>query len=214
MDDTYQVIKRSVQAEANGERLDFHVPRYYATFGGRDPITEGAFPDPFVEVWADGSIVVQGHNKRLFLYKDQWKGIIKAVQMALEDEELRMERDREKWLIDTQDAKAFFGTAVDLTRAQTISALKDCKIEIETKTGRPPHNGEYTVPFILFDGHRRQLGRTDLTDDVATGLCAMKTAEEWRKHYARKAKTCMGARLQNGCDNQLGFHVIDSVSDG
>jgi|ERR1043165_476067 hypothetical protein len=60
-----------------------------------------------------------------------------------------------------------------------------------------------------------KVGRTDLLDDVATGLVEKKTLEEWRKHY--RAKIRYGARFHRfrseGKEWRV-FSVIDSLTDG
>lgn len=111
------------------------------------------------------------------------------------------------WLEATANATEFDGVRVDLSRNQVIEALTSCPIELEDQYGG-------TEPVIIFNGQRHDLCRTDLLDDVATGLCAKKSAEGWRAHYLKAARTCMGGRITSGAQGHRLFAVIDSVTDG
>ena len=202
----YHIVKIVEPAVSDGgEPLSFDVTRYYATARSDGPITDGSFPDPFVEAWTDGSITAKWRDQSLFLYQDQWRAIIDAVRMAIEDKRVERAARKSDWLNDTIDAKEFHGTPVDLSRRQTLNALNGCAIDIEGFTKEHP----WTRPYITINGERLKLGRTDLKDDVATGLCANNTAEEWRSYYLEKAAVGMGARIRNGL-----FSVIDAYSDG
>lgn len=207
----YRILEREVQAEHDGKKLDFKVKRYYATFLGRDPKDSEIQFDPFVEVWVDGSITVNTKDKRLFLYDDQWTGIVTALELAMRRKREALKDQREKWKADTMDARVFHGVHVDLSRREVINALTNCDIKTENvvRSGAP----KYTDPYILFRDRWHSLGRTDLMDDVATGWCTNKTPEAWRKHYLKKAVNCMGGRLTENGDTPL-FSVIDSYSDG
>jgi hypothetical protein len=86
--------------------------------------------------------------------------------------------------------------------------------------------GAWTNPEIYVRGEWRSLGRTDLIDNVGTGWCTTKSAEEWRGHYLGKVvdaishngkhepyfeKHYYGAgRLQK----YGGLSVIDATTDG
>lgn len=208
----YQTAKRTQVAIVDGKEMPFKVDRYYATWGGREP-KSGERGDPFVEVWADGSITVNAwggdHWKRVFLYDDEWRCITAAIGEAMRDKEVKRTAEIDKWNAETLDATEFYGTKVDVSRRDVLEALEKCEIEVSESA-----DGTYTVPVIAYKGEKRQLGRTDLKDDVATGLCARKTSSEWREHYLRAAKGCYGARLHDWKDGRLGFYVIDSWSDG
>ena len=78
---TYRVVKRTAPAVQNGQHLGYEIPRYYATFYGKEPTDH----DPFVEVWDGHSIVANWSGQSLFLYSDQWLGIIDAVKLAMSD---------------------------------------------------------------------------------------------------------------------------------
>lgn len=205
----YQVIKKETPGVVDGKLAGFNVQRYYATIYGREPKTEGHFADPFVEVWADGSITANWSDTRLFLYDDQWVGIIDAIKQALTDKKAKKDALRQKWLDDTFDSKVFHGTVVDLSRRQVVAALVNCQITIDTVF-------TWTSPRILYDGAWHCLGRTDLMDDAATSLCENKTAEEWREHYLKVAESSMGGRLskQQNTEGLRLFSIIDSFSDG
>ena len=70
--------------------------------------------------------------------------------------------------------------------------------------------GPWTDPEILHEGVWKSLCRTDLCDDVATGWCTTKTAEEWRAHYREKLRRAgFGARYDSHR-----FSVIDALTDG
>jgi hypothetical protein len=205
---TYRVVKRVVDASIDGKPCGFQVQRYYATFYGREPMTEGTYADPFVEVWADRSITLKWSGQSVFLYGDQWRGIVSALEDAMRDIQEKKNKDLHDWLEETHNAKVFHGTHVDLSRAEVIAALQSCTIELED-------DADSTCPFIVFNGERHILGRTDLCDDVATGLCANKTAEEWREHYLHSAMTCYGGRISTVSEQGTRlFSVIDSVTDG
>lgn len=206
MTDTYRIVKREVDASIDGKPCSFKVKRYYVTFYGREPATSGPFKDPFVEVWADNSITLNDGEKRIFLYGDRWRGIVAAINDAMRDIREAREAAFNTWLNETANATVFDGVRVDLTRTQVIEALTSCPIELEAGSGR-------TRPVIIFNGERHVLGRTDLHDDVATGLCANKTAEEWRSHYLASARACYGGRITCSHGIRL-FSVIDALSDG
>lgn len=204
--DFLRVAKKVVKASRDGKEFDFDVTRYYSTAYGGEPRVTPPSVDPFVEVWADGSITLHSRGEMVFLYDEEWLCIIKAVEQALQDKKQKHEEKRQKWLYETADLKKFYGTNVDLSRNETIEALKHCNISVIQRN-------RYTDPLIFFNDKYYILGRTDLIDNVVTGLCKQKTAEEWRAHYLRIAKTCMGSRLDEfesgGC-----FSVIDSLTDG
>ena len=207
----YEVVSKVVRAIKGGKLMDFDVRRYYATFYGKEPSEYSKEQpwkaDPFIEVWADGSITLHDREKSIFLYDDQWEGIIKAVRMAIDDKKNNEKERRNKWLRDTADTKEFFGVKVDLSRNEVIAALESCEITVT-------HNDRWTTPVIVYKGVSRGLGRTDLNDNVATGLGLNKTAEEWREFYLKIARYSYGGRLQEWRDGRLGFSVIDAISDG
>lgn len=203
MEDTYSVVKREVQAMVNGKACDFTVPNYYATFYGREPTLDGYRTDPYVQVWADGSITLVSRGDKIFLYDDQWRGIVKALEMAMKDKKEKSQRAQADWLEKTANSTEFHGIKVDLTRTQVIDAVTTSEILVE--------DGH---PVIVFNGTKHLLGRTDLMDDVATGLCADKSSEEWRQHYLRTAMSCMGARIRETDDGRFLFSIIDSLTDG
>ena len=60
---------------------------------------------------------------------------------------------------------------------------------------------------IWYKGRWREVFRTDLKDNVGTGLCATKTIEAWVTYY--RAKIRYGVRI-----TASSFAVIDSFSDG
>lgn len=109
--------------------------------------------------------------------------------------------------LNTPDSKEYFGIQVDLSRNEVISALRECEILVS-------NDGDYYWPYIVYNGTTYRLGRTDLFDNIATGIGGDKTVEEWRSYYLNKAKKCYGGRLQNFKNNTVGFSVIDSVTDG
>jgi len=203
---SYQVVKKSVPAIMDGVSLGFNVQRYYVTFGGSAP-EDGKFGCPFVEVWKDNSVTLNHRGVRFFLYSDEWGGIINALVAARNDIKNDTERLLKERLAETMDSTVFHGVRVDLSRREVIEAVTTCEITTELS------EWSYARPFIMFNGHRRSLSRTDLKDDVSTVLCENKTAEEWRAYYLAKAKRCMGARLYSG-DGRLRFSIIDSFSDG
>lgn len=203
MEDTYSVMNREVQAMVDGKACDFTVLRYYATFYGREPTVDGAFTDPCVQVWADGSITLESRGNKIFLYDDQWRGILKAIEMAMKEKKEKSQRIQDDWLEKTANSTEFHGIKVDLTRTEVIDAVTTCEIIVE---------GGH--PVIVFNGTKHSLGRTDLMDDIATGLCAEKSPEEWRQHYLRTAESCMGARIRETDDGRFLFSIIDSLTDG
>lgn len=204
MRDTYSVVKREVDASVEGKVCDFKVLQYYATFYGREPSLEGAFCDPYVQVWADGSITLVSRGDKIFLYEDQWRGIVKAIEMAMKDKKEKSQRAQAEWLAKTANSTEFHGRKVDLSRNQVIEALASSEIIVA--------DGGH--PVIVFNDTRHMLCRTDLLDDVAAGLCANKTADEWRAHYLAKAQRCMGGRVKVLEKDYAVFSVIDSMTDG
>lgn len=86
--------------------------------------------------------------------------------------------------------------------------------EYRLKTNPPDfaYNKEWNEPEIFHDGKWKSLCRTDLCDDVATGMCANKTLEQWIAHYKKKLRRwteCPSARYD---DHR--FSVIDAITDG
>jgi hypothetical protein len=205
---TYRVVKLEVDASIDGKPCGFKVPRYYATFLGREPKTSGPMVDPFVEVWADKSITLHHGGRRIFLYDDQWRGIVSALKTAMRDIDEAKTSSLSAWLKTTEHATEFDGVRVDLSRAQVIEALTSCPIELEDQL----YGG--TEPVIIFNGERHDLCRTDLLNDVATGLCAKKSAAQWRAHYLKAARTCFGGRITKSAQGHRLFAVIDSATDG
>ena len=116
--------------------------------------------------------------------------------------------ERGAWLDSTAHSKEFYGVPVDLSRAEVIAAIESSQIEVETISSRNVI-GVYTRPSIRFGGNLYHLCRTDLMDDVSTGLCEKLSAEQWRSHYLAKARDCMGARIKSKY-----FCVIDARTDG
>lgn len=205
---TYQVIKREVAASVNGEACGFNVLRYYATFYGREPVAEDADADPYLEVWKDNSITLHHRGLSIFLYRDQWLGIVAAFETALRDQREAKTAAVNAWLAETANATVFHGVRVDLTRTQVIDALTSSVIEVEDRG-----QGRGTKPIIVFNGELHNLCRTDLFDDVATCLSARKTADEWREYYLCMARKCLGGRIVSSQGNRR-FSVIDALSDG
>lgn len=204
--DFLRVAKKVVKASRDGKEFDFDVTRYYSTAYGGEPRVTPPSVDPFIEVWTNGSITLHSRGGIVFLYDEEWGCIIKAVEQALQEKKQKHEEMRNEWLIKTADKKIFDGINVDLSRNETIDALEHCAISVIQRD-------RYTDPVIFFKEKYYRLGRTDLVDNVATGLCEQRTAEEWRAHYLGIAKACMGSRL-NEFESGSCFSIIDSLTDG
>jgi hypothetical protein len=204
---TYKVVKKEVEASRDGKDFGFKVQRYYATWYGREPVTEPPLDNAFVEVWADGSITLHKDDSIIFLYQDQWSGIVVALQEAINDKKIKRDSERKAWMDSTKHSKEFYGVPVDLSRAEVIAAIESSPIEVEAVSNEMVAN--YSRPLIRFNKNLYHLCRTDLMDDVSTGLCKNLSAEQWRAHYLEKAQSCMGARIKD-----KSFCVIDAYSDG
>ena len=121
------------------------------------------------------------------------------------------------------------GFDVDLSAEDGKAYLAAAEIMVEDVPAVPNWMGAYNSPRIKWEGEWIDLCRTDLADDVATGLCATKTAEEWRVHYlshihygVRIKPTSTGGvlRHKDGTEENvpppthLRFACIDAWSDG
>ena len=204
-EDTYKVVKRDIDILKENEV--FHVLRYYATFNGSEPKLDGSFNDPFIQVSRDGSIVLNHNEKYIFLYDDEWRGIIKAINSALIDKETKKQKSYDDWLNSTIDSIEFFGTKVDMTRREIIKVIESCSIEIKSKKN-------YHIPIITINNERYELCRTDLTDDIATISATKKTTEEWREYFLEKARNCYGGRIKIKRKNKKILAIIDALTDG
>lgn len=75
--------------------------------------------------------------------------------------------------------------------------------------------GPWNHPEIYFDGEWMDVCRTDLYDDVATGLCKNKTLGEWIEHYTNKLRRAdLGVRVRLHEDGRRSFAIIDAYTDG
>lgn len=99
-----------------------------------------------------------------------------------------------------------FPGCVEITCAEALAILQECDVKIEWEPAGP-WGPAWTQPYIKHEGVWKRLGRTDLCDDVATGWCMVKTAEEWRALYIEQMS--YGARYDTDR-----FSVIDQFSDG
>lgn len=121
------------------------------------------------------------------------------------------------------------GCRVDLSKDDGIAYLKSAEIMVEDVPAVDGWMGAYNRPLIKWDGKWIGLCRTDLQDDVATGSCETKTAEEWREYYlghihfgVRINPTSQGGVLihKDGTEEivppsgKLRFACIDAWSDG
>ncbi len=107
--------------------------------------------------------------------------------------------------VDELLAANHFDGCVEISVLQTLAVLVAAPIRVEERFGGP-----WTQPLILHDGKWKHLCRTDLCDDVATGACQIKTAEQWRAHYL----DLLGRRAYGGRYNDARFSIIDCFTDG
>lgn len=100
-------------------------------------------------------------------------------------------------------AKEHYGCAVDLSIAETLNALESVEC-------RMIGCGSYSEVQILHHGEWLSLGRVDLFDQVATGICYAhdEDAKKIVEFYVKR-KVQFGARVRGGS-----FLVVDSVTDG
>ena len=102
-----------------------------------------------------------------------------------------------------------FDGCVEISVLQTLAVLVAAPIRVEVQPAGW-FGGLWTQPLILHDGKWKHLCRTDLCDDIATGSCQIKTAEQWRAHYL----DLLGQRAYGGRYNDARFSIIDCFSDG
>lgn len=176
------------------------VDRYHVTWEGRSPRPA----DPFVDLWPDGSIVLHSNGNRIFEYNDTWKGIVLAINTALIDKISRDKNNKREWLDGNGDKTCHFGIKVDLSINDAIRAIKSSKLRTKKVSA---WNCSYNKLQIMFNGKWLNVARTDLFDDVCTGLCETKKLAEWKNHYI--SRVMYGARIKENT-----FAVIDSVTDG
>lgn len=105
---------------------------------------------------------------------------------------------------------------VDLSYQEAKEIMDGAKYMLEEYVDGPPFwKTEITLnrPLINVNDKWLRLGRTDWKDDVATGLCARKTLNEWLEMYKlRNMDTTF-----DGCSARMDdvrFSVIDQFSDG
>lgn len=98
---------------------------------------------------------------------------------------------------------------VEIDVQEAMAILSTAPIRIEEMPA-DWSGGPWTHPHIYHQDRWKSLCRTDWCDDVATGWCTTKTAEEWRAHYLQKlTNMSYGARYN---DNR--FSIIDAATDG
>jgi hypothetical protein len=114
----------------------------------------------------------------------------------------------------------------DLSVEEGIAYLTTAELMLEDRLawGVP-----YNQPLIKWEGEWIHLCRTDLKDDVATGVCQTKSVEEWREYYLAHIRygvriTPLGlggwVRYNDGTEGKLEgsteprFACIDGWSDG
>lgn len=103
---------------------------------------------------------------------------------------------------------AHFDGYVEISAEEAEPTLRAAPIRLNMRPATQYWLGD-PDPQILHDGIWKSLCRTDLTDNVATGWCMVKTEEEWREYYLRKLEHAYGVRYSEHI-----FAVIDSFSDG
>ena len=199
---TYAVVERDVPATRDGKDLGFKVKRYYATFFGGEPKKEGVYADPFIEVWADGSLTLHKGKDTVFLYDDQWSGIVLAITKAMDDKRIERAQQRERWYLENGDRTVHGGSEVTWS-------INEARKILNSSPMRWSQDGKHRTE-IQVDGKWLYLCRTDLKDDVATyrGDDWETGIEEVRQRYYQGIR--YGARLS---ENE-GFCVVDSFSDG
>jgi len=199
---TYQVIVREMEGGKNRDGTPFMVKRYCVSWG-KEPRED----EPYLSVWADGSMSAvwnaRGMEERIFLYDDQWRGMIAALEQAMSDKKADRERQAAQWLAANCDKRKHYSYAVDLSINEAKAALTIA-----------PLRWNQGMAEVCHDGKWLHLCRTDLSDDVCTsggedGL----DLETLRRKYLRGIR--FGARLNH--EKRPGysrFAVVDAFSDG
>lgn len=194
-------------AEADGKPV--MVKHYYVTFYGGEP-KQGEHGDPYIEVWADGSISanypIPGIENRIWLYDDQWVGVIEGVKRAMEDKKEEIRRKREQWFLENGDKKEHWGYEV----TWSINDARKLLSSAPMRWGKEDY-WKHRTAEVQIDGKWLHLCRTDLADDVCTygGHDFQEELDGLREKYLRGIG--YGARLTESGD---GFAVVDSFSDG
>jgi hypothetical protein len=186
----------------------FMVKRYYVTWYGSEPRED----DPYLSVWADGSLTAVWGKNRLFLYDDQWRGMIAALEQAMRDKKEERQRQAAEWLAENGDKREHYGSAVDLSINEAKAALAAAPM----RWNEEKNAWKYTrLAEVYHDGEWRHLCRTDLADDVCTfgGQDEQLSLEELRAKYLQCVR--FGARLGSSRQRDSGrFAVVDAFSDG
>jgi hypothetical protein len=207
----YEVVLRELEGGKHHDGTPFMVKRYYVTWYGGEPREE----DPYLSVWADGSMVihtaqkpvVQDHST-VFLYDDQWCGMIAALKQAMIDKRAEQQRLAAQWLAENGDKREHYGYSVDLSINETKAALAAAPMRWN---GVENAWGYKSLAEVLYEGSWRHLCRTDLKDDVCTfgGDDQSSELETLRSHYLKRIG--FGARVGKDGDR---FAVVDAFSDG
>lgn len=190
---SYKVVKKYVIGGEDHEGRPFNVKRYYITWGGVEPKAD----DPYLSVWADGSMTAVWGESKVFLYDDQWDGIIGALRQAKNDKAAERVDRAAKWLAENGDKTEHYGAVVDLS-------INDAKRILASAPMRRISDGKAEV----YHGTWLHLCRTDLSDDVCTldANDSKADLEQLRQHYLARIK--FGARTNDR------FAVVDALSDG
>jgi hypothetical protein len=217
---TYKFVAPiEVQGKINGRPAEVDgkpvmVKHYYIT-SGREPRTEEPHGDPYVEVWADGSISgvwpIKGITNRLWLYDDQWLGLIEAVKKAMEDKKEERKRKRELWFEENGDNREHFGKSVTFSINEAKQILSSAPMRIREVPERKEEKWYEPALEIEVDGKWYGLCRTDLMDDVATHYMGhtKEGVEAARKHYLSRIQYGARISVEGGY-----FAVIDATTDG
>jgi hypothetical protein len=212
---SYEVTVREMEGGKNFDGTPFMVKRYYVTWYGGEPREL----DPYLSVWADGSMVihtaqkpvVQDHSA-VFLYDDQWRGMIAALEQAMRDKKEAQERRAAQWLAENSDKREHYGSPVDLSINEAKAALAAAPM----RWNEEENAWKYArLAEVYHDGKWLHLCRTDLADDVCTfgGEDEKLGLEDLRAKYLQGVQ--FGARLGSRRSADSGrFAVVDSFSDG
>jgi hypothetical protein len=201
----YEVVLRELEGGKNSDGTPFMVKRYYLCWGRGEPREDA----PYLSVWADGSLTAVWKDQRLFLYEDQWCGMIAALKQAMIDKRAEQQRRAAQWLAENSDKREHYGYSVDLSINEAKTALTAAPMRWN---GAENAWGDKRLAEVLYEGSWRHLCRTDLKDDVCTfgGGDESSELETLRSHYLERI--CFGARV--GKDGEVRFAVVDGFSDG
>jgi hypothetical protein len=102
------------------------------------------------------------------------------------------------------------GQEISLTAEDARKVFKECEHRIIRDDRSPDRWGPQNILQIKYEDEWRSVARTDLYDDIATGVIPLPSNAF--DYYLEKIS--LGARVGEYSDGRKFFHVIDAYTDG